>query len=319
MEKKDKKPAVSRRKFLGLLGLTGGGIVASSLGGVLTGGDDLSKALAAAAGPHDQEPGAVKDAGEHELTGKGEATAHKKRPKKDITASFVEKERQWVFVVDLKKCDGCESLDGIPKCTETCIKKHHVPTWDNGQWIQEWIQTFKMEKPDGGTFWMPMPCMQCENAPCTNVCPVGATYHNQEGIVLIDHRRCIGCRLCMAACPYSRRFFNWKQPPNPPEATFSTYTPEYPVPFFKGTVVKCIFCAHNVSVGKLPFCVDGCPMHAIYLGDLNEDRATNGLEVVALRSFLAQNNAYRYKEELGTEPRVYYLPGHGQEFGRRPL
>lgn len=307
MGKENKNPAVSRRKFLGLLGLAGGSIVASSLGGVSIEGD-LRRTLAAAAGTHDQEPDAMKG-----------GTEHKKRPPRDISAPFVKKDRQWVFVVDLKKCDGCESLDGIPKCTEACIKEHHVPTGDNGQWIQEWIQTFKMEKPEGGTYWMPMPCMQCENAPCTNVCPVGATYHNREGIVLIDHRRCIGCRLCMAACPYSRRFFNWNQPHNPPEATFSTYTPEFPVPFFKGTVVKCIFCAHNVSVGKLPFCVAGCPMHAIYLGDLNEDRATNGIEVVALRSFLAQNNAYRYKEELGTEPRVYYLPGHGQEFGRRPL
>lgn len=163
---------------------------------------------------------------------------------------------------------------------------------------------------------MPRPCMQCENAPCVNVCPVGASYHSPEGIVLVDHDRCIGCRLCMAACPYGARSFNWEQPENPPGATFATYRPEYPVPHRVGTVEKCMLCAHEVGAGKLPACVSGCPMSAIYLGDLVTDVATNGKEVVTLSRFLAENGGFRLKEELGTRPRVWYLPGHGQEFGR---
>lgn len=222
-----------------------------------------------------------------------------------------EKKRAWCMVIDLKKCDGCVTIGTTPQCTEACIAAHFVPRG------QQWIQVYQVELPGGGSFFMPAPCFQCENAPCVNVCPVAATYHNKDGIVLIDHRRCIGCRLCMAACPYQRRFFNWGAPELPPEAAFAEYSPLYPVPAVKGTVIKCMFCAHLLPHGKLPFCVSGCPMKALYMGDLNEDIASNGAEVVQLSKFLGENDAYRYKEELGTQPRVWYLPGHGQTFGRK--
>jgi len=163
----------------------------------------------------------------------------------------------------------------------------------------------------------PIPCMQCENAPCVQVCPVGATYHDASGVVLVDHNRCIGCRLCMAACPYDARVFNWVQPPTPPEAALVTYSPQFPVPHRKGTVSKCMLCAHRTANGELPACAAGCPMKAIYLGDLTTDVATNGDEVVKLSTFLSENHAYRYRGELRTRPRVYYIPGHGEAFGRR--
>jgi molybdopterin-containing oxidoreductase family iron-sulfur binding subunit len=150
-----------------------------------------------------------------------------------------------------------------------------------------------------------------------NVCPVAATYHDEDGVVLIDHRRCIGCRLCIAACPYQRRFFNWGTPELPPEAAFAVYSPLYPVPAVKGTVIKCMFCAHLLPHGQLPFCVAACPNKVLYMGDLNEDIASNGQEVVKLSKFLDDNDAFRYKEELGTKPRVWYLPGHGQDVGRK--
>ncbi len=218
--------------------------------------------------------------------------------------------RQWVMVIDLRKCEGCTSLGQPPQCTEACIKEHFVPKG------QQWIQVYRQELPGEGSYFMRAPCNQCENAPCANVCPVAATYHSDEGIVLIDHNRCIGCRLCMAACPYQRRFFNWGDPELPPEAAFATYSPEYPVPAKRGTVIKCMFCAHRLANGKLPACVDGCPMKALYIGDLTEDLASNGVDVLKLSEMLADNNAYRFKEELGTQPRVYYLPGHGQAFNR---
>ena len=183
---------------------------------------------------------------------------------------------------------------------------------------QQWIQVFEVELPGGGVYYMPAPCFQCENAPCVNVCPVAATYHTEDGLVLVDHRRCIGCRMCIGACPYHRRFFNWGTPELPPEATLAEYSPLYPVPAVKGTVIKCMFCAHMLKDGKLPLCVTGCPMKALYICDLNEDIASNGLEVVKLSKFLDENDAYRYKEELGTQPRVWYLPGHGQNLGRKP-
>jgi molybdopterin-containing oxidoreductase family iron-sulfur binding subunit len=227
-------------------------------------------------------------------------------------ASTKEKVRAWCMVIDLKKCEGCVTIDTPPQCTQACTIGHYVPKG------QQWIEVFEVELPGGGTYFLPTPCYQCENAPCVNVCPVAATYHDEDGVVLIDHERCIGCRMCMAACPYHRRFFNWGTPELPPEAAFAEYSPLYPVPAVKGTVIKCMFCAHFLRDGKLPYCVTGCPMKALYMGDLNEDIVSNGVEVVKLSKFLDENNAFRYKEELGTQPRVWYLPGYGQEFGRKP-
>jgi len=218
--------------------------------------------------------------------------------------------RQWCMVIDLSKCEGCTTIDKPPQCTQACIKMHFVPAG------QKWIEVYKITQPGGGSYFMPTPCFHCENAPCVKVCPVKATYHNEEGIVLIDQTRCIGCRLCMAACPYQRRFFNWGTPNLPPEAAFVKYPPEFPVPALKGTVIKCVFCSHLLKVGKLPGCVTGCPMKALYMGDLSSNMAGNGVEIVQLSKLLDENNAYRYKEELGTQPRVWYLPGHGQSFGR---
>ena len=227
-----------------------------------------------------------------------------------VAAEHEGKVRAWCMVVDLKKCEGCVSIDSPPQCTQACINGHFVPKG------QQWIQVYEEELPGGGSLFLPTPCFQCENAPCVNVCPVAATYHDKDGVVLIDHRRCIGCRLCMAACPYQRRFFNWATPELPPEAALAEYSPLYPVPAVKGTVIKCMFCAHMLANGKLPLCVTGCPMKALYMGDLNENIASNGVEVVELSKFLDENNAYRYKEDLGTQPRVWYLPGHGEKFNR---
>ena len=221
------------------------------------------------------------------------------------------KARAWVMVIDLKKCEGCVTIGTSPQCTQACIAGHFVPKG------QQWIQVYKAEMP-GGSHFMSTPCYHCENAPCVNVCPVAATYHTKDGVVLIDQRRCIGCRFCMAACPYHRRFFNWGTPEQPPEAAFAEYSPETQVPAIKGTVMKCDFCPDMMRNGKLPYCVSGCPMKALYMGDLNEDIASNGVEVTKLSMLLAENDAYRYKEDLGTRPRVYYLPGHGQSFGRKP-
>lgn len=226
------------------------------------------------------------------------------------TTSTAEKLRAWCMVIDLKRCDGCTGLDLPPQCTQACTAMHYVPKG------QQWIQVFKTELPGGGSFFQPTPCMHCENAPCVNVCPVAATYQTKEGIVLIDQRRCIGCRMCLAACPYQRRFFNWGKPEQPPEVDSIAYTPEREVPAMRGTAMKCGFCAHLMHQDTPPACVTGCPRKVLYMGDLTTDIASNGKEVVKLSKFLRDNDAYRLKEDLGTQPKVWYLPGHGQEFGR---
>jgi molybdopterin-containing oxidoreductase family iron-sulfur binding subunit len=152
-----------------------------------------------------------------------------------------------------------------------------------------------------------------------NVCPVGATFSTPEGVVLIDQERCIGCRICMAACPYDRRFFNWSDPPIPPEALLADYSADHQIPAVKGTVMKCDMCPDMARAGTLPYCAQACPNDAIYYGDLEEDIATNGADVISFSRFLADNDAYQIKEHLGTQPRVWYIPGHGEAVGRDPF
>ena len=218
--------------------------------------------------------------------------------------------RQWTMIIDLRHCDGCQSVGKPPQCTAACIQGHFAPE------PMEWIEVFEGDLPGGGTQFIPTPCQQCQNPPCVNVCPVAATFSTPEGTVLIDQDRCIGCRICMAACPYDRRFFNWGKAPVPPEAQLARYSAEHQVPAKRGTVMKCDFCPDMIRSGTLPYCVQGCPKHAIYYGDLEEDVATNGEEIVAPSRFLSGNQANRLKENLGTKPRVYYIAGHGEAVGR---
>lgn len=220
--------------------------------------------------------------------------------------------RQWTMVIDLRFCDGCQSVGSPPRCTQACIEGHLAPE------PMEWIEVFEDELEGEGTRFLPVPCQQCQNPPCVNVCPVAATFSTPEGLVLIDQDRCIGCRICMAACPYDRRFFNWGEPPVPPDALLAEYDLEAQVPATTGTVMKCDFCPDMVKAGALPYCIQACPHAAIYYGDLEEDVATNGREVVSITRFLANNDAFHLKEELGTQPRVFYIPGHGDAVGREP-
>jgi len=218
--------------------------------------------------------------------------------------------RQWSMVIDLRRCDGCQSVGLPPQCTAACIEGHFGPE------PMEWIQVFEGDLPGGGTQFIPTPCQQCQNPPCVNVCPVAATFSTPEGTVLIDQERCIGCRICMAACPYDRRFFNWGKAPVPPESLMADYSAEHQVPTRRGTVMKCDFCPDMMRDGVLPYCVQACPNNAIYYGDLEEDVASNGDEIIVVSRFLSENQAYRIKEDLGTKPRVYYIPGHGEAVGR---
>ena len=216
------------------------------------------------------------------------------------TAAGAKAKHAWCMVVDLRYCDGCES------CTLACQERHQL-TKD-----QTWLKVYTMTDAEGGTFHMPRLCMMCENPPCTYVCPVGATFRNAEGVTLVDQNVCIGCRACMAACPYEARYFNWSDPPQAKRLPMPP-TPEFPVPQAKGTVGKCVLCVDRLTHGELPGCVAGCPMGVIYVGDLVTDVAVNGLgTTVRLSQFLRENDAVRFKEELGTSPRVYYILGHGQ-------
>ena len=209
-----------------------------------------------------------------------------------------EVQRRWVMVIDLAKCDGCR------ECTRACTAMHFVPPG------QEWIRVYEMQDHEvAAPYWLPRPCMQCDNPPCVKVCPVSATWKREDGIVIQDGSRCIGCRFCLAACPYGARSFNWVEPPHTPEELAQPYSTDWAFPHRKGVSEKCIFCPGLIKEGKLPGCVDACPMGAIYFGDKVEDAVTNSQgETVRFSQLIKENAGYRLLEELGTEPRVYYLP-----------
>lgn len=204
---------------------------------------------------------------------------------------------RYVMVIDLAKCDGCK------KCTKACNEEHFVPEG------QEWIKVYSVDDGYGGKYNLPRPCQMCEDPPCRNVCPTGATFVDQDGLTLINHDICIGCRYCLAACPYSARYFNWTEPPHTEEELAHPYSPEAPYPHRRGVAEKCMFCVHRRHEGRLPACVEGCPMGAIYFGNAAEDAVTNGQEVtLPLRKTLSENAAYKLREDLGTGPSVFYLP-----------
>ncbi len=204
--------------------------------------------------------------------------------------------KKFVMVVDLARCGNAR------KCIESCEKAHHIPH------SRPFIKVLKIQdNPDSSPYWMPKKCYQCDNPPCVKVCPVSATYKRSDGIVLIDNERCIGCRFCMSACPYSARVFNWSAPEQPADYDLP-YSPETSVPSKIGTVEKCDFCPDMLRDDKLPHCVTSCPNGALYFGDKMADSVTNGDETVRFRKLLEDKGGYRYLEELGTEPNVYYLP-----------
>ncbi|MEI8058589.1 MAG: 4Fe-4S dicluster domain-containing protein [Ferruginibacter sp.] len=221
--------------------------------------------------------------------------------------------KKLVMVIDLAKCANAR------KCVDGCQKMHHkrAPV--------EWIKVKKMQDTnESAPYWMAQPCFHCDNPPCTKVCPVDATFKRQDGVVLIDNDRCIGCRFCMAACPYNARVFNWGD--NWGEASDSSAagcaTPsncshnsiETSLQDKMGTVSKCDFCVDMVRAKKLPDCVTNCPNGTLYFGDANEDIVTNGEDTFRLSELIRDRAGYRYLEELGTEPRVYYLPAVERNF-----
>jgi len=212
--------------------------------------------------------------------------------------------RKWVMVIDLAKCDGCGA------CMSACGKMHFIPP------DRQWIKVLRMQDAEEtAPYFFPQPCYHCDNPPCTKVCPVDATFKRQDGIVLIDNDRCIGCRFCMAACPYGARSFNWGKPADPPDAAAQPYSPEHGFPRRIGTVEKCDFCPDMAAQGILPACTAGCPMGAIYYGDELEDAVTNSQgETPRLSQMLLDRSGYRHLEELGTKPRVYYLPPRNRAF-----
>lgn len=223
-------------------------------------------------------------------------------------------DRRWVMVIDLRKCVGCHA------CTIACVAENKLPP---GVVYRPVLEEEWGIYPNVGRRFMPRPCMQCETAPCVPVCPVGATYTNEEGIVEMNYERCIGCRYCLTACPYSARTsdFGLTYNDNMPIASGLIlgqeiaddyerisnfeYGGAYDRPERRrnspiGNARKCHFCQHRFLEGILPACVTTCIGRSTYFGDANDPDAL-------ITSLIAEPNVIRLKEELGTNPRVYYL------------
>ena len=211
--------------------------------------------------------------------------------------------KKLVMVIDLSRCKN------LKKCQEACNHMHHIHPGQN------WIKVYSMQDAEKtAPYWQPTTCMHCDEPPCVKVCPVDATFKRQDNIVLIDSDRCVGCRFCMAACPYSTRVFNWEEPTMPQEIKEKNYSCETSVPQKKGTVGKCDFCPDMVRSGQLPHCISACPNGVFFFGDMNEDSVSNGAETLRFTDLIKDKAGYRLMEDLGTKPNVYYLPPVNRSF-----
>lgn len=220
----------------------------------------------------------------------------------------------WGMVIDLNKCTGCAD------CVAACKMENNVAIVGSEEsargrtmlWM-DILTTYEGEFPDIKVRHMPRPCFHCENPPCTKVCPVRATYLNEEGIVTQIFPHCIGCRYCQVACPYTVKTFNWNKP-EWPEEMLSACNPDVSVRP-NGVVEKCTFCIHRLQKAKeqaaaeerelqegdyVPACVESCPTKAIAFGDFEDPKS----EVSKLKR---SPRAFKMLEDLGTEPKVIYL------------
>ena len=215
-------------------------------------------------------------------------------------------QRKWIMVIDLRKCIGCSA------CTIACKAENHLPP---GVVYRPVIEEEVGEYPNVTRNFLPRPCMQCDDPPCTPVCPVNATWKRDDGIVVIDYDRCIGCRYCLSACPYSARYFDfgdyYTDDTPQKQAYEEAASPEYGKRWDRknkaspvGNARKCQFCIHRLDVGMLPACVTTCIGGATYFGDKNDPESLVN-ELISRGT--ASGKPMRLKEELGTDPKVYYL------------
>jgi Fe-S-cluster-containing dehydrogenase component len=215
---------------------------------------------------------------------------------------------QFAYALDISRCIGCR------RCVYACVEENNQSRDPQIHWIK--VLSMEKEKgidfahadpyyqpaavPEDGHFYVPVACQQCENPPCTKVCPTGATWKEKDGIVVIDYDWCIGCRYCMAACPYGARHFNWTTPSIPTkEINPNThYLGNRPRP--KGVVEKCTFCIQRTRAGRYPACVEVCPVGARKFGNLLDKNSE-------IRYIIEHKRVLVLKEELNTLPKFFYF------------
>ncbi len=214
------------------------------------------------------------------------------------------------YALDISRCIGCR------RCEYACVDENNQSRDPQ----IHWIKVLEMDKdkgvdfahanihynpdlvPQEGHFYVPIACQQCENPPCIKVCPAQATWKEKDGIVVIDYNWCIGCRYCMAACPYGARHFNWGEPEIPDDEVnpITEYLGNRPRP--KGVVEKCTFCIQRVRNGRYPACVEICPVGARKFGNLLDPNSE-------IRYILKNKRVLILKNELNTQPKFFYFFG----------
>ncbi len=219
------------------------------------------------------------------------------------------KAKRWAMVVDVKKFTQA-GPDQLKRCIEACHATHNVPNLGNPKEEVKWLWTEPFENafPEQEGEYLHdftkdalkgLPvlvlCNHCDNPPCVRVCPTKATFRRQDGLVMMDMHRCIGCRYCMAACPFGARSLNWRDP----RPFIKTQNPDYPTRT-RGVVEKCTFCDERLAVGLQPACVEACKNKELVFGDLEDPNSE-------VRQVLRTNFALRRKPQLGTQPQVYYI------------
>ena len=197
----------------------------------------------------------------------------------------------WGMVIDLKLCIGCNS------CVIACKMGNGTPPgifW--GKVLEQEVGIFPSVRR---IFWS-MRCMQCEDPACLDVCPTSATYQRDDGLVLIDANKCVGCKACILACPYEARFL-WDGKGSYFENVSTPYEAMVYPSHVPGAVQKCDFCASRLDSGLRPYCVDACPTEALIFGDMDDPNSDVRRALSDVRLHM------QLKEELGTHPSVYYV------------
>ena len=201
--------------------------------------------------------------------------------------------KKYGMVVDLTKCKS-----GCTACLDACRDENNVAFLGDKRWDVHWIRKVKLQdKHSGEATEQPviLLCNHCDNPPCAQVCPVQATYKRSDGIVIVDHHRCIGCRYCVVACPYNARYFNFKESEEWPNRNFPKRT--------HGVAEACTLCAHRLDLDQKPACVEACEQvnaNALHVGDLNDPESN-------VSTLVASQAVQRIREDLGTNPKVYYI------------
>ncbi|MHC4663298.1 MAG: sulfate reduction electron transfer complex DsrMKJOP subunit DsrO [Planctomycetota bacterium] len=196
------------------------------------------------------------------------------------------------MVIDVTKCDA-----DCTECTKACRKENNVAFHDDKRWDIHLIRKVKVQRRKSKELSVPLLCNHCDNPPCAQACPVAATYKRPEdGVVIVDHHRCIGCRYCMIACPYNARFFNYKE--NKESHDWKNLNKDTTASSH-GVPESCNFCSHRLREGQKPACVEACKNKAMIFGDLNNSDSE-------IAKFILNNHVKGIREDFGTKPKVLY-------------